>query len=282
LDILAAWDDVEGTHSDESEGMDDSVKEQPSSTPQQSYKPEIEEEFRVFDMDPGDFQAQSALQVVDRSATILDRFIQRFPARLPSITPTLPHLTLLVFHKLLEHASTLSSTLLSIFLTSSNNLNLQLHLSLLRSYLLVTAPAFKSKLLGALFSDAGEYGVDTTPHSMSLRSIRRRPNGSKKSVVKESKQPWAIGLSPDLLEREIWPPVGGDLSFFLRTVIVDALNNGKPMDDEEERKKTHIVVEEAAWRIGFAIRDLPTGHGRDKWLNPLCESFFDGRIWVSC
>ncbi|RXW25020.1 hypothetical protein EST38_g783 [Candolleomyces aberdarensis] len=276
LDILEAWDEVEGSHTEEL-GLDGSKERTPSTSQpvlHQTYKPEIEEEFRIFDMDPGNFQAQSALQVVDRSNAILERFIQRFPARLPSITPTLPHLTSLVFHRLLEHASTLSSTLLSIFLTSSNNLNLQLHLSLLRSYLLVTAPAFKSKLLGALFSDAGEYGVDTTPHSMSLRSIRRRPS-SKKAVVKESKQPWAIGLSPDLLEREIWPPVGGDLSFFLRTVIVDALNNGEQMDDEEERKKRHVVIEEAAWRIGFAIRDLPTGHGRDKWLNPLCIEALD-------
>ena len=34
------------------------------------------------------------------------------------------------------------------------------------------------------------------------------------------------------------------------------------------------VIEEAGWRLGFAIRDLPVGPGRDKWLNPLstCHS----------
>jgi hypothetical protein len=59
----------------------------------------------------------------------------------------------------------------------------------------------------------------------------------------ESKNPWAVGLVPHLLERETWPPVGADLAFYLRTVIVDSLDWNGPesrKDDEEGRETTRI------------------------------------------
>jgi hypothetical protein len=28
---------------------------------------------------------------------------------------------------------------------------------------------------------------------------------------------------------------------------------------------------EAEYRLGFAIRDLPAGSGRERWLNPSCQ-----------
>ncbi|TFK25244.1 hypothetical protein FA15DRAFT_703942 [Coprinopsis marcescibilis] len=230
---------------------------------QRDYPTDIAD-FRVFDLEPGQFNGVSSLQIVDKSTSELAQFIDKFPAHLPAITPTLPHLTFLVFRKLLDHSTKLSSTLLSLFLSSSGNLNFQLHLGLLRSYLLVTEPAFKSRLLEALFSDSGNYGIDSTTRDM--RTFRPQ---TKPKTQGAGKQAWAVGLSPNLLEREIWPPVGGDLSFFLRTVIVDALNGGKDWDDEEARRKRHVVHAEAIWRIGFAIRDLPTGFGKAKWLDPL-------------
>ena len=226
------------------------------------YKPELSD-FQVFDLEPGLSIGES---INDSSGQLLHAFIRHFPETLPSITPTFSELTALMFRDLVHHASTLSSTLLSLFITSTDNLNFHSHLVLLRSYLLIAAPSFKSRLLAALFSDAGEYEVDQSPHSMSIRSLRRKP--SKK--LKESKQPWAVGLSPNLLDRETWPPVGADLSFFLRTVIVDSLEKGKETEEEIAGQKP--VTEEAGWRLGFAIRDLPTGPGRDKWLNPLCMS----------
>ncbi|KAF6763187.1 Spc98 family-domain-containing protein [Ephemerocybe angulata] len=272
-DILAEWNETQ--HISVESPYSSSTPAPLVQVSTTTYKPEIAAQFHVFDMAPGDFVTQSALQVVDKSTSTLESFIQRFAAPLPSITPTLPHLTALVFHKLLEHASALSTTLLAIFLTSSNNLNLQLHLNLLRSYLLVTLPAFKSKLLEALFSDAGEYGVDASPHGMSLRSARRRRSKAKAKTREregegESKQPWAVGISANLLEREVWPPVSGDLSFFLRTVIVDSVNMGWEVDEVQ-----HVVLEEAVWRVGFAIRDLPVGGGRERWMNPLCIEALD-------
>ena len=230
-----------------------------------SYKPELSG-FQVFDLEPGLSIRESSLNINDSSGQLLRAFINHFPETLPSITPTFSELTALMFKDLLHHASTLSSTLLSLFITSKDNLNFHSHLVLLRSYLLIAAPSFKSRLLAALFSDAGEYEVDQSPHSMSIRSLRLKSS----ERLKESKQPWAVGLSPNLLDRETWPPVGADLSFFLRTVIVDSLEKGKETEEEIAGRKQ--VTEEAGWRLGFAIRDLPTGPGRDKWLNPLCRS----------
>ncbi|KAF8800245.1 gamma-tubulin complex, DGRIP91/SPC98 component protein [Phlegmacium glaucopus] len=230
-----------------------------------SYKPELSG-FRIFDLEPGLFIGEPSLKINDSSAQLLHAFIDNFPETLPSITPTFSELTALMFKDLIHHASTLSSTLLSLFITSTDNLNFRSHLVLLRSYLLIAAPSFKSRFLAALFSDAGEYEVDQSSHSVSIRSLRRKP--SKK--IKGSKQPWAVGLSPNLLDRETWPPVGADLSFFLRTVIVDSLEKGK--ETEEGMAGQNPVIEEAGWRLGFAIRDLPTGPGRDKWLNPLCTA----------
>ncbi|KAF9473401.1 gamma-tubulin complex, DGRIP91/SPC98 component protein [Pholiota conissans] len=232
------------------------------------YKPELLD-FQIYDQEPGAAISDASLQIRDSSYILLQTFINTFPTSLPPITPTLSELTSLTFKDLLDHASTLSTSLLSLFINSSGVLNFRSHLILLRSYLLIAAPSFKSRLLNALFSDAGEYGADTTAHSMTIQSLRRRP-GKK---ARESKQPWAIGLSPHLLERETWPPVGADLSFFLRTVIVDSLDSGREMEDGKIEREQ--VVDEAEWRLGFAIRDLPTGAGRDKWLDPLSIEALD-------
>ena len=231
------------------------------------YAPEIAD-FITFDFEPGTAAMGSSLRIKDNSYVTLSTFIDNFPATLPPITPTLAELTSLTFKNLLQHASTLSTSLLDLFINSSGTLNFRSHLILLRSYLLMASSPFKSRLLGALFSDAGEYEFDITAHSMSIRSLRKKPGKGGKEA---KSQPWAMGLSPNLLERETWPPVGADLSFFLRTVIVDSLD--KPKEREDGKMEREQVVEEAGWRLGFAIRDLPTGAGRDKWLDPLCMFF---------
>ena len=106
--------------------------------------------------------------------------------------------------------------------------------------------------------------------SMSVRSLRRKAKAkakAKKSGEDGRGTPWAVGLAPSLLERETWPPVGADLSFFLRTVIVDSFDQGKDGGGGGER--TSRVLQEAEYRLGFAIRDLPVGTGKEKWLDPL-------------
>lgn len=225
--------------------------------------------FKLFDLEPGsNFGMTTPVGKENISFQPLQVFIDSFPESLPPITPTLSHLTSLVFAQLVQHASRLSSALLTIFLSSSDTLNFQAHLLLLRSYLLLTAPPFKSRLAAALFSDSDSSDHTNKGHSMSIRSLRRKP--TKK--MSESELPWAVGLAPALLERETWPPVGADLSFFLRTVIVDSFETGKDglEDDTDISTGRQRVQEEAEYRLGFAIRDLPVGPGKDKWLNPLC------------
>ncbi|XP_006457353.1 hypothetical protein AGABI2DRAFT_79403 [Agaricus bisporus var. bisporus H97] len=222
----------------------------------QDYTPELEG-FKVFDMEPG-----TSSLTVESSATTIQEFLDSFPHSLPPITPTLAHLSSVTLSKLHQHSSTLTSTLLHLFLDHPGELNLRSHLILLRDFLLLTSSPFKLKLSNALFSDNEDYEIDNENRAMSLQIIRQR-----KPIMGGSKQPWAVGLASALLEREIWPPVGADLSFFLRTVIVDSLE-----DTQRGHNLPKQVVNDASWRLGFAIRDLPIGSGRDRWLNPLCTA----------
>ncbi|KAF5386245.1 hypothetical protein D9615_002656 [Tricholomella constricta] len=255
-----------------------------SSAPPHMSDDEVHPEFSIFQLfnhEPGtNFGSATTVAEAQTSTQYLRTFIDGFPASLPPITPTLSHVASLVFAPLVQHAATLSTALLTLFLTPSttnqDTLNFQTHLSLLRSYLLVAAPSFKSRLAAALFSDQGDCSYNQTPHGMSIRSLRRRPNSKKENGNgnEERSQPWAVGLAPSLLERETWPPVGADLSFFLRTVIVDSFENGTG-DEVDGTKARSRVLEEAEYRLGFAIRDLPVGRGRDKWLNPLSIEALD-------
>lgn len=223
----------------------------------QEYKLGLEG-LRVFDMEPGTSLRNPLLTSKTTSDSVQD-FMDSFPDSLPPITPTFDHLGSVVFSDLVQHSSMLSSTLLELFLTHTGELNFRSHLVLLRDFLLIASPSFKLKLSFALFSDKEDYEIDNKNRTLSLQILRQRKQ------ITESTQPWAVGLASALLEREIWPPVGADLSFFLRAVIVDSLDY--PQSDANLSKQ---VVSDASWRLGFAIRDLPTGPGRDKWLNPLC------------
>ncbi|KIL66358.1 hypothetical protein M378DRAFT_75278 [Amanita muscaria Koide BX008] len=257
----AAWNQAVGkpwTH-----GLGSQPKMEEGAQTSILYKPELAE-FRIFDQEPGFYDGPSTLKSENIALAAFRAFVDKFPDELPSITPTLSRLSSLVFSRLVEHASKLSNTLLSVFLSSGGNLNLRAHLELLRSFLLVTSPAFESRLSAALFSDAEEYELDTKSNRMSFHSLRRR----RTRKVVTGTQPWAVGLAPALLEDETWPPEGTDLGFSLRTVIVDSI--GRSADESaDERDK---VSEEAEYRLGFAIRDLPAGSGKEKWLNPLCTA----------
>lgn len=227
----------------------------------QEYKSGLEG-LEVFDMEPGTFLKNASLASKTTSGSVQD-FIDSFPDSLPPITPTFSHLGSVVFSDLVKHSSMLSSTLLGLFLAHTGELNFRSHLVLLRDFLLITSSSFRLKLSFALFSDKEDYEIDNKNRALSLQTLRQRKQ------ITESTQPWAVGLASALLEREIWPPIGADLSFFLRTVIVDSLDY--PQGDLPKH-----VVSNASWRLGFAIRDLPTGPGRDKWLNPLCTSTYCG------
>jgi hypothetical protein len=168
---------------------------------------------------------------------------------------------------LTDHVATLSAALLGIFLSPESPLNFHAHLSLLKDFLLLTSPSFKFKLSSALFSD-------TADHSETLIAHRpRKPRKSNVHIITDDRS-WAVGLAPELTDRNSWPPGGAELSFVLKTVIVDSLERNAetseaPLKNEESGRVR--VLEEAEFRLGFAIRDLPIGSGRNKWLDPLCK-----------
>ena len=54
------------------------------------------------------------------------------------------------------------------------------------------------------------------------------------------------------------------------TDIVGSFDQGRDGGGE----KTSRVLQEAEYRLGFAIRDLPVGTGKEKWLDPLCALVF--------
>ena len=230
------------------------------------YKPELLG-LQVYDLEPGSCGTNPSLLGPVRT------FIDNFPERLPAVVPTISDLTNLVFSPLAEQASILSQAVLDIFLTPLASLSptpmvdlhIHSHLTVLRSYQLLASHSFKSKLSAALFSDSEDWksGDQRNAWSLATRGNKRGTPG----LVSDDKV-WPVGLSASLLEKDSWPPGGADLSFFLRTVVVDAMEMMRPRTNH--KVTTPSAYEESEWRIGFAIRDLPSGKGRNKWLDPSC------------
>jgi len=239
------------------------------------YKPELLG-LRVYDLEPGSCGTNPSLLEPVRT------FMDNFPERLPAVVPTIGDLTNLVFSPLAEQASILSQAVLDVFLTPLTSLSptptvdlhIHSHLTVLRSYQLLASHSFKSKLSAALFSDSEDWGSGDQRNAWSLAT-----KGNKRGapgLVSDDKV-WPVGLSASLLEKDSWPPGGADLGFFLRTVVVDAMEMMRPITNP--RVTTPSAYEESEWRIGFAIRDLPSGKGQDKWLDPSCayQIFF---AWI--
>jgi hypothetical protein len=312
IDVRHAWsgtpqDDQDARPPSESVSPCSPIKTKPRHEPSPSriYKPGLDA-FQMFDCEPS-AQTLGSLVHVHSSSNLEDitHFVNNYPDSLPSLTPTLPLLSNLVLFPLVEHVSKLSTAVLATFLPPtmhdnfnslfagpvtplpmlpSGHLDLRGHLILLRSYLLLTSPAFKSRLCAALFSDSDTEGNNLDAGNLSTRFRMKRLHSELPGTMAENGVPsiWAVGLAPGLTARETWPPGGADLSFVLRTVIVDALQSGSQQDfdldlasansgDGTGFKVVTGPVAEAEYRLGFAIRELPSGPGRDKWLNPLCK-----------
>lgn len=233
-----------------------------------SYKPGLES-LKMFDLEPGgNLEAAPNGDPISTAVTFLRQFIVEFPATLPSITPTLQDLTSLVFEPLVNRAGEISRELMSIFLSPDATPNLRLQLQLMRSYMLVCAPKFKSRLAMALFSDADEPNVHQSRNASALMQLM----STREDGVGVSHSKWPVGLSPGLSNGDTWPPNGADLSFFLRTAIVDAHEHDNTNSVDTRQPSSHNqFLREAELRLGFAIRDLSVEPGLDGWLNPCCK-----------
>ena len=175
------------------------------------------EQFKVFSLEPGTHLPPSA-----RGAeSALQSFLENFPPQFPPTTPTLTHLSDLVLSPLIAHCTAVSGALISLLLSPVSHLHLRSHLVLLRSYHLLTLPAFTSRLQAALFSDSDEWDFEGSTVRAMAKSMHSK--SKKPAVSKGSDAQWAVGLGFGLAERDSWPPGGSDLSYYLRTVIVDSL-----------------------------------------------------------
>jgi hypothetical protein len=220
--------------------------------------------FRVFDLEPG---TSSSLE--RDSQAVLDELMDNFPNMLPNITPSPSLLCEVMFTPLQDHAASLSRALLAVFLERSSFLCIDAHLELLRSHMLLTSHSFKSRLSAALFSDA----EDRASHSVQLYNLLRYKSKGTTLPDQSHAGRWPVGLAPLLVTRESWPPGGSELSFLLRTVIVDSQQNNPPSAESttSDLDGAHRVIGEAEFRLGFAIREL-SGRGHERWLDPLCKS----------
>lgn len=220
--------------------------------------------FRVFDLEPG---TSSSLE--RDSQVVLDELMVSFPNMLPNITPSPSLLCEVMFTPLQDHAASLSRALLAVFLDRSSFLCIDAHLELLRSHMLLTSHSFKSRLSAALFSDA----EDRASHSVQLYNLLRYKSKGTTLPDQSHAGRWPVGLAPLLVTRESWPPGGSELSFLLRTVIVDSQQNNPPSVESttSDLDGAHRVIGEAEFRLGFAIREL-SGRGQERWLDPLCKS----------
>lgn len=274
-DIQAATEGILGRATHDPENQKSVPLDTPPLVP--SYSEDLRD-FLRFHCEPGT-QTLSDVVVSEASRpSQFEVFLEAFPDPLPSLTPTLPDLANLVLSPLLQRIASISTALLGVFLSSESHLHLHSNLVILRSYLLLTSHSFKSRLQAALFSDADE--------CIPLSTSTSDKSGAKvhKSTAKSRSKPtpsteWAVGLSRKLMEGG-WPPGGANLSFSLRTVIIDSLEHDhyhefrKAREAPDESNSARVrILREAEWRLGFAIRDLPTG-SEAKWLNPRCTSAF--------
>jgi len=232
-------------------------------TPNREYKPELAQ-FRLFDLEPGAHFGESI--PAGGSHAFLAAFLASFPERLPPLTPTLQHLATAVLQPVFVRTEVLSSSLLKQYLTS---LHLETHLTLLRSYMLLTHPAFKARLVGALFTDTDVYRhVGRGARARTRARLGMQDERDAADAAANPSMGSAIGFGHGLVAQDAWPPGGADLSFFLSSVIVDSLEERTGSQDQDADK----VWREGEVRLGFALRDLPVGDGSERWLNPMCMS----------
>jgi hypothetical protein len=181
---------------------------------------------------------------------------------LPEDTPTLSqHITFHLLAPLLTHSNLVSSALVSLYL---DNLSFLDHLDVLQAYWLGGDVSFLERVNGALFgkdsAGAGEaLGMGKRARTRARLGLGRDDDDHERA---EEQGEWGIGLGIGLSERTKWPPGGAELTYALRTAIVD---------DEQEAVTKGGVWEGIEDKVSYAIQDLPEDQRdgrRSKWLNP--------------
>lgn len=180
---------------------------------------------------------------------------------LPEYAPTLPqHISTALLSPLLGHGDLTSVALVSHYL---DDLALLDHLDILRAYWLGGDVAYLERVNAALFGKDAAGAGEALGLGKRARTRARLGLGNDHidNDEHEEQREWGIGLGIGLSERSKWPPGGAELTYALRSAMVD----------DERSEPANEAWEHIEDKVSYAIKDLPSDERdgrRAKWLNP--------------
>lgn len=182
-------------------------------------------------------------------------------ALLTESAPTLPqHISAFLLAPLLVHADLISTALVTHYL---DDLALLDHLDVLRAHWLGGDVSYLERVNAALFGKDAAGAGEALGLGKRARTRARLGLGNDDVDNDESteQREWGIGLGIGLSERSKWPPGGAELTYALRSAIVD----------DERQEAINEVWEQIEDKVSYAIKDLPEDQRdgrRARWLNP--------------
>ena len=175
--------------------------------------------------------------------------------------PTLPqHISTSLLAPLLSHVDLISTSLVTHYL---DDLALLEHLDVLRAHWLGGDVSYLERVNAALFgkdaAGAGEaLGLGKRARTRARLGLGNDDLDNDKG---DEQREWGIGLGIGLSERAKWPPGGAELTYALRSAMVD----------DERVERVNEVWENIEDKVSYAIKDLPEDQRdgrRARWLNP--------------
>ena len=207
-------------------------------------------------------QSQDVTVADARSPQTISNFLKGYPTIITSardVEHSHKRRAMRIASPLCSHGRLVSRALLSLYI---DDLHLLDHFDILRAYFSAGDPAFLERVSKAVL---GDVEVDPTRSVGMGRRARTRARMGLRDVNETSgpsEQPISVGLGIGLSDRSRWPPGGAEMTYALRTAIVD---------DELKSGPVWRSIEDM---VSFAIQDLPVEDSnprRKTWLDPQCE-----------
>ncbi|CAK9781582.1 unnamed protein product [Cutaneotrichosporon oleaginosum] len=221
--------------------------------------------WAVFDLPPGGHMERNSATSLWAPAPLveLDAFVHRHSdpnePLLPHDSPTLElYISTHLLAPLLAHSALISRSLVSLYIDDLHFLD---HLDVLRAFWLGGDAGFAERVGSALFGK-GQAGVGEAL-GLGRRARTRARLGLDGDVVAMPEGEWGVGLGLGLSDRRKWPPGGSELTYALRTALLD--------DEIVNLCHRGPVWENLEDRVSFAVHSRPDeaeGGRRARWLNP--------------
>lgn len=236
-----------------------------------SAKTGVDPIWEMVDQQPGiHFAVSKASLWSPTPLADLETFITRQTVEdhwlLPDETPTLPqHISSSLLAPLSVHGDLVSTALVSVYLDDLAFLD---HLDVLHAHWLGGDVSYLERVNAALFGKDAAGAGEALGLGKRARTRARLGLGNDdadKDSVGEQRE-WGIGLGIGLSERTKWPPGGADLTYALRSAMVD----------DDRGHAISEVWENIEDKVSYAIKDLPEDQRdgrRARWLNPQGQSF---------